>query len=58
MPFLSLFLDDDFANDSELLVACMILEKQIDLGVAEGKNIFIPSEHIRTLRETHQTGIR
>jgi hypothetical protein len=36
----------------------MILEKQIDLGVAEGKNIFIPSEHMRTLRETHQTGIR
>jgi hypothetical protein len=47
--FLFLFSDDDFPTDADLLVACMIIEKQIELGAEEGKNIIIPSEHIKKL---------
>jgi hypothetical protein len=58
MLFLFSLPDDDFTSDSELLVACMILDKQIKLDVVERKNIIIPSEHMRRLREKNQTGIR
>jgi len=58
MSFLFLLPDYDFASDSDLLVACMILQKQIELDVVEGKNIIIPSEHMTQLRERDQTGIR
>ena len=57
MSFLFIFLDDDFSNDSELFVACMIREKQIKLGIDEGNNIIIPSKHMKQLREKAQAGI-
>jgi hypothetical protein len=39
-------------------MACKIVEKQIELGVEEGRNIIIPSKHLEIPREIQQTGIR
>jgi hypothetical protein len=39
-------------------MACRILEKQIELGVDEGKNIIIPSKQLKRSREIEQRGIR
>jgi hypothetical protein len=58
MSFLLLRLGDDFISECDLLMACRILEKQIELGVDEGKNIIIPSKHMNKPRKIAQTGIR
>ena len=51
-PFSS---DDDFQDDGELLLACMILQRQIDLIQGKKENIIVPSAKMRLIRERVQT---
>ncbi len=51
MSFLFLLLGADFISECELLMACRILEKQLELGVDEGNNIIIPSKHMNKPRK-------
>ncbi|CAF0818435.1 unnamed protein product [Didymodactylos carnosus] len=42
---------DDFASDCDLLLACTILQKQIDHIDGKKENIIVPSVHMKKLRE-------
>lgn len=48
---------DDFASDCDLLMACIILQKQINAINGKKENIIVPSQKMRQLRETLQAGI-
>jgi hypothetical protein len=54
---LSIFiLDDDFIDDCDILVAAMILQKQIELIDGKKENIIVPSERMNKIRERQQAG--
>lgn len=53
--FLNIFLDDDFVSDTDLLVACNILKKQIEYIDGKKENIIIPSEAMKKIREKKET---
>ncbi|CAF1202295.1 unnamed protein product [Didymodactylos carnosus] len=42
---------DDFVSDSDLLLACVILQKQIDYIDGKTENIIIPSIYMKKVRE-------
>ncbi len=44
-------LDDDFVTDSDLHMACMILQKQIECIDGKKENIIIPSIKMKKIRE-------
>ncbi|CAF4088102.1 unnamed protein product, partial [Rotaria sordida] len=48
---------DDFADDSNLLVACMILQKQIERIDNKKENIIIPNIKMNETHLREQTGI-
>lgn len=43
--------DDDFATDADLHMACMILQKQIENIDGKKENITIPSIKMKKIRE-------
>jgi len=49
-----LFLENDFATDCDLLIACIILQKQIDHINGRQENIIVPSVKMKMIRETEQ----
>lgn len=51
-----IILDEDFTSDSDLLMACTILKKQIERIDGKKENIFVPSVAMRKYRENMQTG--
>ena len=55
--FANFFLDDDFSDDCNLLMACIILQKQIEHIDGKTKNIIIPSVAMNEIREREQAGI-
>ncbi|CAF4836999.1 unnamed protein product, partial [Rotaria sp. Silwood1] len=48
---------DDFVSDADLLVACTILQKQIDHIQGNKENIIIPSVQMRLIHERNQSGL-
>jgi len=50
-------LDDDFVDDCDLLVAAMILKKQIEHIDGKKENIIIPNVAINKIRQKEQEGI-
>ncbi len=50
-------LDDDFVDDCDLLVAAIILQKQIEYIDGKKENIITPSVAINKLREKAEEGI-
>ncbi len=55
--FSNIYLDDDFVSDTDLLVACTILQKQIEYIDGKKENIIIPSVAMNKIREKEQTGM-
>jgi hypothetical protein len=55
--YLISFLDDDFFSDSDLLIACMILQKQNEYIDGKETNIIIPNVAMNKIREREQAGI-
>jgi hypothetical protein len=55
--YLISILDDDFVSDSDLLVACMILQKQIEHIDGKAENIIIPSVAMNKIREKEKAGM-
>jgi hypothetical protein len=49
-------LDDDFVSDCDLLVACTILQKQIEHIDGKKDNIIVPSVAMTKVREKEQAG--
>lgn len=49
-------LDEDFATDSDLFMACTILKKQIECIDGKKENIIVPSVAMRKYREKLPTG--
>jgi hypothetical protein len=52
----SIYLEDDFASDSDVLISCLILKKQIDHIKGNKDNIIIPSVQMKLIREGKQSG--
>ncbi len=52
--YIFIYLDDDFANDCDLRIACEILEKQIEIIDKQKKNIVIPSISLKEMYEKGQ----
>ncbi len=50
-------LDDDFVDDCDLLVAAMILQKQIEFIDGKKENIIIPNVAINKIHQKEQEGI-
>ncbi|CAF3714767.1 unnamed protein product [Rotaria sp. Silwood1] len=48
---------DDFVSDADLLIACTILQKQIDHIQGNKENIIIPSVQMRLIHERKQSGL-
>ncbi|CAF4923132.1 unnamed protein product [Rotaria sp. Silwood1] len=48
---------DDFVNDSDLLVACIVLQKQIDHIQGNKDNIIIPSVQMKLIHEKQQSAL-
>ncbi|CAF4706377.1 unnamed protein product [Rotaria sp. Silwood1] len=48
---------DDFVSDADLIMACTILQKQIQCIDGKKENIIIPNEAIKKIHEKKQTGI-
>ena len=48
-------LEDDFASDCDLLVACIIVQKQIDHINGNKENIIVPSVKMKMILEKEQT---
>ncbi|CAF4028337.1 unnamed protein product [Rotaria sp. Silwood1] len=46
---------NDFATDCDLLIACIILQKQIDHINGRQENIIVPSIKMKMIRETEQS---
>ncbi len=44
-------LDDDFASDADIYMACLILQKQIEHIDGKKENIVIPSIKMKKIRE-------
>lgn len=53
---LYIYLDDDFASDCDLFIACVILQKQIDHINGNKDNITIPSIKMKLIREGGEIG--
>ena len=51
------FLVDDFRTDCDLLIACTVLQKQIDHINGNKQNIVVPSVRMRKIREEKQAGM-
>ena len=51
------FLVDDFETDCDLLIACTILQKQIDHINGRKENIIIPSVQMKKILERNQPGM-
>jgi len=49
-----IYLEDDFANDCDLRMACEVREKQIELIDRQKKNIVIPSISLKEMYEKGQ----
>jgi len=49
-----LFLVDDFSSESDLHMACIILQKQIEHIDGKKENIIIPSIKMKKIREEAQ----
>lgn len=45
------YVDDDFATDADLHMACMILQKQIEHIDGKKENITIPSIKMKKIRD-------
>ncbi|CAF3410412.1 unnamed protein product [Rotaria sp. Silwood1] len=50
--------DDDFTDDCDVLVACIILQKQIERIDGKKENIIVPSVAMNKIREAEQAAIR
>jgi len=50
-------LDDDFIDECDLFVACMVLQKQIERIDGKKENIIIPTVAMNKIREIEQAGI-
>jgi hypothetical protein len=50
-------LDDDFVDDCDLLVAAMILQKQIECIDGKKENIIIPNVAMNKIRQKAEEGI-
>ncbi len=50
-------LDDDFIDECDLFVACMILQKQIECIDGKKENIIVPTVAMNKIREIEQAGI-
>jgi len=53
---LTFILDEDFLSDSDLLMACTILQKQIEHINGKKENIIVPSVAMKRIRESEQAG--
>jgi len=53
---LTFILDEDFVSDSDLLMACTILQKQIEHIDGKKDNITVPSVAMKRIREKEQAG--
>jgi hypothetical protein len=49
-------LDEDFVSDSDLFMACTILQKQIECIDGRKENITVPSVAMKKNREKEQAG--
>ncbi|CAF0988621.1 unnamed protein product, partial [Rotaria sordida] len=49
---------DDFETDSDLLIACIILQKQIDCINGKKENIIVPSVRMQQISEQEQAETR
>jgi hypothetical protein len=54
---LNSILDDDFVDDCDVLVAAIILQKQIEHIDGKKENIIIPNIAINKIRQKEQEGI-
>ncbi|CAF0949907.1 unnamed protein product [Adineta ricciae] len=52
-----LFKGDDFHTETDLFVACMILQKQIEIIAGKAENIIVPSERLKKLSANSELGI-
>jgi hypothetical protein len=52
-----IYLDDDFVTESDLLICCTILQKQIDRIQGNKDNIIVPSVKMKLIRERKQSGL-
>jgi len=52
----NVILDEDFASDSDLFMACTILQKQIECINGKKENILVPSLAMKQIREQEQAG--
>lgn len=52
------YLDDDFPSDTDLYMACLILQKQIEHINGNKENIVIPSKRMQMIREREQAGLQ
>ncbi len=50
-------LDDDFIDECDLFVACMVLQKQIERIDGKKENIIVPSVAMNKIRAREQSGI-
>jgi hypothetical protein len=48
---LFVFVEDDFVSDSDLHMACLILQKQIECIDGKKENIIIPSIKMKKIRD-------
>ncbi|CAF1161761.1 unnamed protein product [Adineta steineri] len=58
LPISQSLLNDDFSDDCDILIACMILQNQITYIGGKKENIIIPHEAIHKIREREQAVIR
>ncbi len=49
-------LDDDFIDECDLFVACMVLQKQIERIDGKKENIIVPTVAMNKIREIEQAG--
>jgi hypothetical protein len=49
-------LDEDFVNDCDLLITCIILQKQIEHVDGKKENITVPSVAMARIRERGLSG--
>ncbi len=53
---MTFILDEDFVSDCDLLMACTVLQKQIEYIDGKKENITIPSVAMKRIREKEQAG--
>ncbi len=51
------FIGCDFVDDSDLLVACIIVQKQIEHIDGKKENIIVPTVAMKKIRDIEQAGI-